>query len=392
MRFSFLFRLPVLLFLVHAYVAWRLAWGMTDGVHRAGTGALLILSYLVLMAGFMAREKVGERLSDLVSWAGFLMLGFFSWLFVLTVLRDVLLLMVFFVKFSDYFRELLWVGQISEHSAQAVLALSVVACCYGLFNARRQPAVVDVDIFIDDLPSEFDGFCIVQLTDLHVGPTIKRRFVQQVVDTSNKLDADIVVLTGDLVDGTVERLGIHTAPLSRLKARHGIFAVTGNHEYYVGVRPWIDELRRLGVIVLLNQHHLIRKNEAKLVLAGVTDFGAEKFDTEQASDPVAAMRNAPIDTAVKILLAHQPRSIFTAAPLKFDLQLSGHTHGGQFWPWNHFVPLQQPFVAGLHRYHDTQVYVSQGTGYWGPPLRLGARAEISCIRLRPSVTETPETT
>lgn len=388
MRFSFLLRLPVLLLLVHAYVAWRLAFGMDDAIGRVAVAAMLVVSYLVLMAGFMAREKVGHRLSDAVSWAGFLTLGFFSWLFVLTVLRDVLLVFVLVLKISDSFRQFSWVAHLSESSVWAVLILSTAACLVGLLNARRAPEVKNVDVFIPGLAPDFEGFRIVQVTDLHVGPTIKRGFVKKVVEISNRLDGDVIVLTGDLIDGSVEQLGQHTAPLSDLRSRHGVFAVTGNHEYYAGARPWIAELQRLGVTVLLNEHRLIERNETRLVLAGVTDFGAAKFDAEHASDPIAALRNAPEDAAVRILLAHQPRSVFAAAPLKFDLQLSGHTHGGQFWPWNHFVPIQQPFVAGLHKYQDTQVYVSRGTGYWGPPLRLGARSEITCLRLRQAIEAT----
>lgn len=384
-RFSFLLRLPVLLFLVHLYTLWRLASGFQDSGMRWSVAFILGVSYAVMMAGFLARDKVGDRLSDAVSWAGFLALGLFSWIFVLTVLRDVALLARVIFLLCPYFRGFIGEIKLEEFSAWAVMIGSVVASIWGFFGARRRPAIVDVDIFISGLPSEFDGFRIVQITDLHVGPTIKKRFVQQVVDINNCLDPDVTVLTGDLVDGSVERLTGHTQSLSQLSAKHGVVAVTGNHEYYVGVHPWVAEFKRLGITVLLNEHQLITRGKAVLILAGVTDFGAEKFELTHASDPVAALHHAPRDvTTVKILLAHQPRSIFAAAPLGFDLQLSGHTHGGQYWPWGYFVPLQQPFVAGLHRYENTQLYISRGTGYWGPPLRLGARSEISHIRLRRS--------
>jgi predicted MPP superfamily phosphohydrolase len=170
--------------------------------------------------------------------------------------------------------------------------------------------------------------------------------------------------------------------LADLQARLGVYAVTGNHEYYSGAAQWVAEYARLGMQVLINQHKTLHYHGEQLILAGVTDFGAEHFDKAQASDPQLALRGAPIDGAIKkILLAHQPRSATSAAAAGFDLQISGHTHGGQFWPWGYFVPLQQPFVAGLHRLGALQVYVSRGTGYWGPPMRIGARSEISRICL-----------
>jgi len=384
LRFSFLLRLPVLLFLGVAYVAWRLASGLSDGDMRWAVSLTLFLLYLIMMAGFRVRNRVGVRTADAVSWAGFLTLGFFSWLFVLTLLRDALLLLVFFLQFATRLHDALWTMQFGEYSTWMVVGSSIAATLLGLFNARRQPAIVEVDIAIPGLPPSLDGFSIAQITDLHVGPTIKKKFVQRVVDRSNQLGADVIVLTGDLVDGSVDQLGRHTLPLSLLTARHGVYAVTGNHEYYVGALPWIAELERLGITVLLNEHRVLELDNAKLVLAGVTDFGAEKFYAAHASSPADALRNAPADASVRILLAHQPRSVFSAAPLGFDLQLSGHTHGGQYWPWSYFVPLQQPFVAGLHQHQSMQIYISRGTGYWGPPLRLGARSEISHIRLRQS--------
>lgn len=388
-RFSFLLRLPVLFFLVHTYVGWRLAAGLSSDDARWAVILMLVCIYVMLIAGVVARNAVGERIADAVSWAGFLMLGFFSWLFVLTLLRDALLLLGFLIRLGATFHEAPFLLQFNDYSVLAVITLSSAATLVGLFNARRMPAVVAVDIILPDLPDALDGFKIAQITDLHVGPTIKKNFVKKVVNRTNRLSADLIVMTGDLVDGSVERLKHHTLPLSLLTAPHGVYAVTGNHEYYVGAEPWIAEFRQLGITVLLNQHETLELGGSRLVLAGVTDFGAQKFDTSHASDPVEALRNAPDDADVKILLAHQPRSAFAAANLGYDIQLSGHTHGGQYWPWGYLVPLQQPFVAGLHRYQDMQVYVSRGTGYWGPPLRLGARSEITLLRLCRQRSATP---
>ena len=166
-----------------------------------------------------------------------------------------------------------------------------------------------------------------------------------------------------------------------MRSREGSFFVTGNHEYYSGAAPWIRELRRLGVRVLMNEHVVVRRGTAALVLAGVTDYSAGHFDAAQATDPRAALAGAPTDAALRIVLAHQPRSASAAEAAGFDLQLSGHTHGGQFLPWNFFVRLQQPFTAGLHRWRSMWVYTSRGTGYWGPPKRFGAPSEITLLRL-----------
>jgi uncharacterized protein len=171
-----------------------------------------------------------------------------------------------------------------------------------------------------------------------------------------------------------------TWPLADLRSRHGSFFVTGNHEYYSGAVEWIALLRRLGVTVLLDEHVVLEHGGAQVVLAGVADFGARHFIAAHRSDPRAAIAGAPSGAGLRVLLAHQPRSASAAADAGFDVQLSGHTHGGQFWPWNLLVKLQQPFVAGLHRLRSLWVYTSRGTGYWGPPLRLGAPAEITRLR------------
>jgi predicted MPP superfamily phosphohydrolase len=259
----------------------------------------------------------------------------------------------------------------------AALALTLL----GFINARRLAAVVEVEVPIRNLPAALQGFTIAQISDIHVGPTIKQRYLRAIVDKVNGLQADVVAITGDLVDGSVQQLADHTAPLAQLRARHGVYFVTGNHEYYSDAVAWVAEVRRLGLTVLMNEHVVLQHDGAPLVLAGVTDYTAHHFDPAQRSDPQAALHNAPADSHVNILLAHQPRSAAAAADAGFDLQLSGHTHGGQFFPWNLFVPMQQPYVAGLNKLRDLWIYTSRGTGYWGPPKRLLAPSEITSMRL-----------
>jgi len=179
----------------------------------------------------------------------------------------------------------------------------------------------------------------------------------------------------------VAKLAAHVAPLAALTSRHGSFFVTGNQKYHSGVHAWIAELRRLNITVLLNEHIVLRHDGSELVVAGVTDRSAHHFDVRHRSDPRLALDGSPPDAAMRLLLAHQTPTATAAADAGFHLQLSGHTHGGQFRPWNYFVRLEQPFTAGLHRLQDLWVYTSRGTGYWGPPKRFGAPSEITRLRL-----------
>jgi hypothetical protein len=345
-----------------------------------GLFALLLLASAVLVpTGLLARRLARPPRADTLAWIGLPFLGLFSSLFVLTLLRDGLLLTLWLAR-------LLVPGHLSlpdaaRASAEAVPLIALAVTLLGFANARRRARVVTVPIPINDLPAALHGFTIVQISDIHVGPTIRERYVESIVEAVNHLKPDLVAITGDLVDGGVPELGGQVAPLRRLKSRHGSFFVTGNHAYFSGVDPWLAELPRLGIRILHNDHVVIEHCGARLVLAGVPDHSGGRFDREHRSDPQAAMAGAPADAAVKVLLAHQPRSAPAAAQAGFDLQLSGHTPGGQFLPWNFFVKFQQPFTAGLHRLGRMWVYVSRGTGYWGPPKRFGAPSEITQVRL-----------
>ena len=359
---------------LHAYIGWRLLPALPLDTPGTTIGVLLLgLSALLIPLGLLARFlNVQQVLADRISWAGSMAMGLFSSVFVLTLIRDAVLLV--------------GPAALATPSALGVLLGAVVVTLVGFVNARRVARVVRIDIPLANLPAPLAGFTIVQLSDIHVGPTIKHDYVAAIVRHANHLGADLIAITGDVVDGNVAQLAPHTAPLAGLEARHGVFVVTGNHEYYSGAPAWIAEFRRLGLRVLMNEHVVIEHKGARLVLAGVTDYSAHAFDPAQRSDPRAALRGSP-DGIPRILLAHQPRSAHAAEAAGFDLQLSGHTHGGQFWPWNLFVSLQQPFTAGLHRLGRLTVYTSRGTGYWGPPKRFGAPSEISVLRLVPEPAE-----
>ena len=387
--------LVLIVALLHAFVGWRLvpelgapwAWVMSVG---------LVLSSVLMPLGLVASRVLRQPWADRLSWVGLLLMGMFSSLFVLTVLRDFLLLAAWVVDaWVSTFPPTGFAG-LRTLTAETLPLLALAVTLLGFLNARRTPAVVWVDVPIAGLPAALHGFTLAQISDIHVGPTIKEAFLKRIVAKVNTIGADVVAITGDLVDGKVGELAEHVAPLAGLQSRHGTFFVTGNHEYYSGAHAWIIELRRLGLTVLLNEHVVLYHGKntslgvdaqddsqtvAPLVLAGVTDFTAHHFDKTHRSDPALALQGAPVTALVRVLLAHQPRSAAAASDAGFDLQLSGHTHGGQFWPWNLFVPMQQPFTAGLNKLQDLWVYTSRGTGYWGPPKRFGVPSEITALRL-----------
>ncbi len=352
--------------LLHVYVGLRLLGHapLGDAARPLAWAGLMLLALAPFGALFAGRaERVAFRTA--LEWVGFTAMGLSS------------LLIVFFLA-ADLLHVRSW-GIGDRLSSLGIVGGAMALTAVGAWRARR-PVVVQVEVPIAGLPDDLLGFRIVQLSDLHVGPTIKRAFVAAVVDTANRLDPDIVALTGDVADGFAPRLRDEVAPLARLEARYGKFFVTGNHEYYWDAPGWVREIERLGFDVLLNAHRLIHHGRGRLLLAGVTDHSASHGVPGHASDPAAAVAGAP-PSDVKVLLAHHPKSAFAARTAGFDLQLSGHTHGGQYFPFNLLVRLFQPFVAGLHRLEEMWLYVSRGTGYWGPPLRLAAPAEITLIQL-----------
>ena len=367
--------------LLHGLVAWRLLPAL-DPAWAAGLAPVLLASALLLPMGLLAHRVAKGALADRLAWVGLLCMGLFSSLLVLTALRDVLLAAVWVAATLGWSPAQALLPGLRAGSALVVPLVALLVTVLGFWNARRTARVVRVDVPVAALPDALVGFTVAQITDIHVGPTIKQHYLQAIVHKVNALEADMVAITGDLVDGKVHELADHVAPLAQLRSRHGSFFVTGNHEYYSGAEEWVAEFNRLGLRVLLNSHVALDHDGAKLVIGGVTDYSVHVFNAAWRSDPKAALTGSPSDVP-RILLAHQPRSAHAAAAAGFDLQLSGHTHGGQFWPWNHFVPLQQPYTAGLHRHQALWVYTSRGTGYWGPPKRFGAPSEITRFRLVP---------
>ncbi|MEU9569372.1 metallophosphoesterase [Streptomyces massasporeus] len=263
---------------------------------------------------------------------------------------------------------------VSRVVAGAAAAAAVGTVGYGTYGVLRGPKVKRVTVPLAKLPRAAHGYRIAVVSDVHLGPVLGRGFAQRVVDTINATQPDLIAVVGDLVDGSVKDLGPAAAPLAQLRARHGSYFVTGNHEYFSGAEQWVEEVRRLGINPLENA----RREMPYFDLAGVNDVAGE--DEGQGPDFAKALGDR--DTArACVLLAHQPVQIHDAVEHGVDLQLSGHTHGGQLWPGNLIASGANPTLEGLDRYGDTQLYVSRGAGAWGPPTRVGAPSDITVIEL-----------
>ena len=382
--------------LLAGYITWRL-FGKASFRRRwkfamaAGIVATLFAPVLTII---LRRSGFDNSGLHLLTWAGYLGVGFLSFVFSYVVVRDLLWVPVAALKWLKNRFGKASQGRQKIHPIESparrgflvntmnygILAAAALTTGFGVAEAKQTPQVKRVPVPIDNLPPDLEGFRIVQITDIHVNPTFRRSSVEDIVAVVNTLEADIVALTGDLVDGSVDQLGHDVAPLARIQSAVGNYFVTGNHEYYSGVVEWVEEVKRLGYTVLLNEHQVLTRGRAKLLLAGVTDYRGGNFLSSHRSDPQKAINGAPA-ADVKILLAHQPKNIFAAARAGYDLQISGHTHGGQFFPWNLLVGFAQPYVYGLHTHENTQIYVSRGTGYWGPPVRVGSPSEITLIKL-----------
>lgn len=380
--------MPVLWVVLHVYVGRRLIGGSgLRGRGRALAWGLVAVMGLLPPLTFLALRGAHAGPWQSTQWLGYMLMGMSSIVLIMVITVDVLrvgraLVLKLRRRGAD--------EATPDGSRRAFLGravnLGIVGGAgsvtgVGVIQARQLPEVVEVDVPIAGLPPEAEGFRIVQITDVHVGPTIKGDFLAAVVERINALEPDLVAVTGDLVDGWVDQLRDEVAALGQIRARHGAFFVTGNHEYYWDGLAWCDLVASHGLTVLVNEHRVIDHDGAKLLVAGVPDVSAGGMVAAHASDPAKACVGAPEGCGARILLAHQPRSIYAAAAAGYDLVITGHTHGGQYFPMNLLVYLAQPYVAGLERHDDTWIYVSRGTGYWGPPVRVGAPHEITLLRL-----------
>jgi predicted MPP superfamily phosphohydrolase len=267
--------------------------------------------------------------------------------------------------------------------AVTVVAATLVATVFAIWWGLTKVVVRRIEIPLKNLPKAFDGFTLAHLSDLHLDLVHGREWLAEVVEKTNALNPDLIAITGDLAEGSVSQFRDDVEPLKGLSAPNGVFFVTGNHEYFHDLDGWLNFLDRIGIRVLRNEREGIGDPDAGFELAGVDDHDGGRIAPGHGPDLQRALdgwdRARPL-----VLLAHQPRIIGEAARQGVDLVLSGHTHGGQIWPFSYLVYLQQPYVRGLKELNGTRLYLSSGTGFWGPPMRLGTTAEIALITLRPA--------
>ena len=355
----FALAVTALLGVTYAYLAARLATGAGSALALATPFVLIWILPVVYWGSERGREG---WLDKLLHRASYLSMAWVSFALVLTLFRD--LLLVATLPFAELHARVAALGW------GWVAMASLVAMAIGAAAAFRGPRVEEVDVRVDGLHADLEGFRIAQISDLHVGPNIGRHYVQRVVDLTQELKPDIVVLTGDIVDGPVDRLADDVAPLASLR---NAYFILGNHDCYAGAEPWMAHFRSLDMTVLANSSTLLRKGAARLLIGGVVD------PAYQAARPRIEVTE---EADFRLLLAHNPRLAPLGAKAGFDLQLSGHTHGGQFFPWTLAVRLvHAPHVSGLSQEGRMLVYVSAGTGTWGPPVRFGTNPELTLLRL-----------
>jgi hypothetical protein len=374
--------LAVAIFVVlggHLYIAQRLVFDPDlQGAARALALGAIAFGFACLLLQPFAERLVRPPWNRLVGWPASIWMGVAFLLLLVLGAGDLLRFLAGGVAYAAG-------NQLPafETSARVQAALSAafvaVAGAVAVGEALRPPRLVKLEIALARWPRALDGFRIAQISDIHIGPLRDRRFSRHLTERVNALAPDLICVTGDLVDGSARLLADEVAPFGELRARHGAFFVTGNHDHYSGADAWVRVVAGLGLVPLRNSHVEIQRDGAAFTLAGVDDHRGGFGDGQREDLPLALEGRDPALPVV--LLAHDPNTFKRASRSGVDLQLSGHTHGGQIWPFRHLVRLAVPFVAGRYTSHGAELYVSRGTGFWGPPMRLFAPAEITEIRL-----------
>ena len=364
----------------HLYLAQRLVFDLDLPEPWRG----LALFGIAALAASLILEPIAQRalprqLGRLVAWPASLWLGFW-FLLLLGMWASELVLWLAGTPAQAAVSGVDPATHAARARALAVVGVVALVGAAALRAGLRLPDVKRVAVELERWPRELDGFRIVQLSDIHIGPILGRDFARGLVRRVAALEPDLIAITGDLVDGDVRHLRDEVAPFADLAAPHGVWFVTGNHDYYSGADRWVERARELGMQVLRNQRASIGDGSASFDLAGVEDYHAHLVQPDWREDPDAALAGRDPARAL-VLLAHDPSTFKRASQLGVDLQLSGHTHGGQIWPFRYLVRLAVPFVAGLYERNGAKLYVSRGSGFWGPPMRLFSPAEITELML-----------
>ncbi|WP_435825471.1 metallophosphoesterase [Nocardia niwae] len=368
----------LILFSAIPAVLFLLPWWTLVAAPTAESGPLFWLGSTLFLLGFVALPASmflghGPVQSDAASIVGDTLLGVMWVLFSWSVLGNVARAGLTVAGVADPAR--------SGMVAVGVIAATTVLVAWGVVEARRVPRVRTVEVSIPGLGPALDGLRMVVVTDTHYAALDRLRWSERVVEVVNAQRPDIACHAGDLADGSVAKRHAQVDPLGKVEAELGRFYITGNHEYFGDAQGWIDHMASLGWQPLHNRHEIVRRGDDRLVIAGIDDPTGVALPGH-GPDLSAALDGADPQAPV-VLLAHQPKQITEAAAAGVALQISGHTHGGQIWPFHYLVRLDQPVVAGLSRHGDrTQLYTSRGTGFWGPQLRVFAPSEITVLILR----------
>ena len=379
MKFFIVFSL--ILFILYLYTGWRfINPNSYSNLSNISLWFLLLLMYLLPITTFFLRiNRIEGQYSDYFTWVSYISLGVFSILFFIFLGIDFFSFISKFLPLKNNF----------DPDRKAFLGLSIktilsgfggVISIYGIFNGLRIPEIITQKIKFSNLPDDLKNFKIAHITDLHVGSQIKAEMINQVVDKINSFKPDIVVFTGDAADGSVENYGKEMDPLKNIKSKYGKYFVTGNHEYYSDLKGWLNKIQNIGFKILINESKQLKINNSTLLITGIPDRTAKYYLKSHKTNMEKAIKGYE-NSNFKLLLAHQPKDIDHAEKFGYDLQLSGHTHGGQYIPFSFLVRLANPFLKGLHQKNKTKIYINQGTGFWGPSIRIGTVPEITKIIL-----------
>ncbi|MBN1656043.1 MAG: metallophosphoesterase [Deltaproteobacteria bacterium] len=387
--------------LLHWYVWRRLvrdpSWRRP---YKITATALICLLGVSLPAGFLLWRVLPRESSAVGATVSYVWLGVLFYLVIILLLQELIRIPVRLIRRYHAIKDLKYRPTVSRKpttqllrdsrrrfmarlaAGSALIATGGIAT-WGMRSVFREIVTPEIPVRLPRLPSALSGYRIAMITDLHIGPILGRDFVENIVEITNRLKPDLISITGDLVDGGVDRLREDIAPLAKLRSRHGVFFVTGNHEYYSGVEGWLRYLPRLGIRVLMNELVTIgdvSPKGASFDLVGIPDHHAGSY--HRIAPNISRATDTRDPNRELVVLAHQPVQIVQSAGVQAGLQLSGHTHGGQIYPFGGLVRITQPYISGLHHHTEhTQIYVSTGTGFWGPPMRVAAPAEIALIFL-----------